>query len=93
MLKNAPFSQALKTCFGHPFFQKKSCHSKTDKDFFMKPTLNSHTNPKFSVKDSRDNLSQFKAIKTLRVYSTYQRKFDPFQEIPVQSNKAVLAPV
>ena len=30
-------------------------------------------------------------MKTLRVDSTYQKKFDTFLEIPVQSNKAVLA--
>ena len=57
MLKNEPFSHAQKTCYWHTFFSK-SCHSKTDKDFYMKPTTNGHKYPKVSVKESRANLSQ-----------------------------------
>ena len=47
----------MKTTDIFPFFSK-SYHSKTDKDFPMKPIPISHKCPKFSVKDSRDNLFQ-----------------------------------
>ena len=61
-------------------FFSKSCHSKTDKDFSMKPTPNSYKYPNFSVKESRDNLSQsILKLLTLRVDSTYQKNLTLFQ--------------
>ena len=57
MLKNAPFSQALKTCLWHTFFSK-CCNSKTDKDISMKPTANGHKFPKFSMAGSRAKISE-----------------------------------
>ena len=58
----------------------------------MKPTPNSHKYPKFLVKESRDNLSQsiLKLFK-LEEWTQVIKKIGPFQEVPVQSNKAVLA--
>ena len=56
----------------------------------MKPTPNSHKYPKFLVKESRDNLSQsiLKLFK-LEEWTQLIKKIDPFQEILVQSNRAV----
>jgi len=56
-------------------FFSKCCHSITDKDFSMQPTENGDKFPKFSKREIGFNLS---------------RNFDDFQEILVQSNKAVL---
>ena len=57
----------------------------------MKPTPNSHKYPNFSVNESRDNLSQsISKLFKLEEWTQLIKKLDPFQEIPVQSNKAVL---
>ena len=67
------------------------CHSKNDKKISLKPTPNSHKCSKFSVKESWDNLSQSILKLFKHKWTQLIKKFDPFQEIPVQSNKAVLA--
>ena len=55
--KKCTFLTRIKNLFLAHFFSK-SCHLKTDKDFSTKPTPSSHTYSNFSVKESRDNLSQ-----------------------------------
>mgnify|MGYP003322460456 CR=1 FL=1 len=49
------FPKRWKLFFGTLF--SKCCHSKTDQDFFMKPIANGHKYPKFSVNESRANVS------------------------------------
>ena len=74
-LKNAPFSQALKTCFWHTFFQTALIQRLTE-IFSIKPTPNGHKYLKFSVKEGRANLYQSIAeIFKLKEWPHLIRKF------------------
>ena len=57
MVKNAPFSQALKTCFWHTFFQTALIQRPIE-IFPLNQLQMATNNPKLSVKESRANLSQ-----------------------------------
>ena len=72
------------------YFFSKSCHFKTYSDFSMKPTPNGHKYPKFSVKESRANLSQsITEIFKLKEWPHTIQKLNGFKEILVHVNKAV----
>ena len=85
-LKNAHFLQALKFCFMAPFF--KCCHLMTDKDFSTKPTANFLNFP--WDKANSKNLNALQSFSNLKSGLNLSRNLNHFQEILVQSNKAVL---